>query len=91
MMTQFGPTAVYVLCLATSLTCAVLLARSYFAGRSRLQLWMALGFAAFALNNLILVGDMVVFLTVDLWPLRQATTALGFGFLLYGFISEADR
>lgn len=90
-MSQFGPTAVYVLCLVTSLTCTVLLTRSYLGGRSRLQLWMALGFAAFTLNNLILVGDMVVLPSIDLWPLRQATGALGFGFLLYGFISEADR
>jgi hypothetical protein len=90
-MGVFGPTLVYLLCLATSLTCAVLLTRAYLRQRLRLQLWVAAAFGAFTLNNLILVGDMVLLPSVDLWVLRQLTGALGFGFLLYGFITEADR
>lgn len=85
------PTAVYLLCLATSLVCAILLARSYLRERSRLLLWVALGFAALAVNNLFLVGDMVVFRQFDLLPARQISGLAAVGLFLYGFIWEADR
>lgn len=85
------PTAVYLLCLATSLACAILLARSWMRERSRLLLWVALGFAALAVNNLFLVGDMVVFQDVNLLPARQLSGLAAVGLFLYGFIWEADR
>lgn len=85
------PTAVYLLCLITSLVCAILLARSYLRERSRLLLWVALGFAALAVNNLFLVGDMVVFREIDLLPARQISGLAAVGLFLYGFIWEADR
>ena len=50
------PAAVYVLCFLTSVTCAVLLARSHWRTGARLLLWSALCFAFLAINNLIGLG-----------------------------------
>lgn len=90
-MTVWIPNAVYLLCLATSVTCAVLLARAYARERSRLLLWVSLSFSAMAVNNLLLFTDLVLLPAMDLWLLRQLASALAVGLLLYGFIWEADR
>jgi len=88
-MTAFAPTVVYLLCLASSLLCAALLARSYLRARSRLLLWVALGFGALALNNLFLVVDVLVLPGVNFWIARQLAAAASILILLYGFIWEA--
>jgi hypothetical protein len=85
------PAVTYVLCMITSAICAVLLARTYGRTGSRLLLWTAISFALLTANNLLLVLDMLVFLQVDLWPLRSATFLGALLVLLYGFIWEADR
>jgi hypothetical protein len=83
--------AVYLLCLATSVVCLILLARSYTRTRMRLLLWSSLCFVFLALNNLLLFIDVVVFPTeINLLPLRQLTSLMGVGVLLYGFIWETD-
>jgi hypothetical protein len=83
--------AVYLLCIATSLVCLVLLARSYARTRMRLLLWSALCFVFLALNNLLLFVDVIVLpVEVDLLPYRQLSSLIGVGVLLYGFIWEAD-
>lgn len=89
-MRGVAPTAVYLLCLLTSMVCAGLLLRAYFRDRSRLLLWTAASFVFLALNNLALVADMVVFPSVDLWIWRQAAAAVALGVLLYGFIWEIE-
>jgi hypothetical protein len=89
-MNLMGPTAVYLLCLATSLVCAWLLARAWRRARSKLLLWTALSFGLLALNNLFLVGDMVVLPDLDLWWARQLSGLAALGVLLYGFIWEAE-
>ena len=87
-----APTAVYVLCMLASLACAGLLARAWLRSRSRLLLWTAVSFGFLALNNLLLVADLVVFVTqVDLLPYRQASTAAAIAVLLYAFIWEVDQ
>jgi hypothetical protein len=85
------PAIIYLLCMATSAICAVLLGRTYHRTRSRLLLWTALSFALLALNNLFLVLDMLVFLKADLWPLRAISFQAALLVLLYGFIWESDR
>ncbi len=89
-MTDWAPTAVYGLCLIASVVCAGLLLRSYRAGRSKLLLYTALGFIFLALNNLFLVGDMVVFPEINLWPYRQAASIAAVAVLLYGFTFEVE-
>lgn len=89
-MIEFGPAPVYILCLVTSLSCAGLLARAYLRSRSKLLLWTALSFALLALNNLFLVGDMLVFENINLWAPRQLSALAAVGVLLYGFIWETE-
>lgn len=90
-MSGFAPTAVYLLCLATSSVCAGLLLRAYVRTRTKLLLWTSLSFVFLTLNNLCLVADMVIFPDVYLTPLRQVTAMLAIGVLLYGFIWEVER
>ncbi|HUZ13714.1 MAG TPA: DUF5985 family protein [Caulobacteraceae bacterium] len=82
------PVLIYLLCVATSALCAGLLARAYFRARTRLLLWTAVGFAFFALNNLLLAIDLLLLPAVDLSLWRQAAAGLGLLALLYGFIWE---
>lgn len=90
-MGELGPSLVYSLCLVTSAACAYLLLDTWRRSRTRLLFWSALGFAFLALNNLFLVGDLVLFPRVDLWAWRQAASAASVCVLLYGFIWEAER
>lgn len=90
-MGELGPSLVYSLCLVASAACAFLLFHTWRRTRTRLLFWTALGFALLALNNFFLVGDLVLFPTVDLWPWRQAASAAAAGVLLYGFIWEVER
>jgi hypothetical protein len=89
-MTGAAPAAVYGLCLLTSMACALLLLRSYFRSRSKLLLYTAVGFVLLAVNNLLLVGDLVFFPDVDLWPWRQAASIAAVAVLLYGFTFEVE-
>jgi hypothetical protein len=82
--------AIYLLCLATSAACAALLVRQYRASRARLLLWSALCFVLLALNNLILVIDVLVLPAVDLIPFRQIASFSAVAILLFGFIWDAD-
>lgn len=90
-MTLIAPTAVYILCLATSSVCAALLLRAYLRSRARLLLWTALSFVCLAVNNLFLVADMVIFPNVDIYLPRAAAAFAAIAVLLYGFVWEAER
>jgi hypothetical protein len=92
MSPDVGPAAVYLLCLLTSVSCAVLLVRSYIRTRTALLLWTAICFSLLALNNLLLVVDLVLFPTsVDLQLVRNLTALGAVSVLLYGFIRETGR
>lgn len=85
------PSAIYLLCVITSLVCLALLARGYARTGVKLLLWSALCFVGLAFNNLLLFIDLVILPeTTNLVPFRQATTFIALGILLYGFIWEAD-
>ncbi|HWE46524.1 MAG TPA: DUF5985 family protein [Caulobacteraceae bacterium] len=89
-MKDLAPVAVYCLCLATSLLCAVLLARSWRRSRSGLLFWTALCFVFLTINNALLVVDLLIVPQTDLSPYRQATSLLAVGVLLFGFVKEAN-
>jgi hypothetical protein len=89
-MSPIFPAAVYSLCFLTSVVCAALLGRSYYRSRMRLLLWSALCFTFLALNNFVVVLDMLVFPDVDLRLLRHALAAGGVLTLLYGFIVDQE-
>jgi hypothetical protein len=79
---------IYSLCALTSVTCLVLLWRSYAATRSRLLFWSALCFLLLALNNVLLVLDKVVFAEVDLSLWRLVAALCAVLLLLFGLIWE---
>lgn len=82
---------VYLLCLATSLVCLLLLIRAYRRSGIKLLLWSALCFVGLAFNNLLLFIDVVLLpTTIDLLPVRHLTALGAISVLLYGFIWESD-
>jgi uncharacterized protein DUF5985 len=69
-MNDIFPAAVYILCLLTSAACAWLLGRSYRRTGAPLLLWSSISFVFLALNNLVLVLDLVV------WPAQDVDLRL---------------
>lgn len=90
-MQELFPTAVYVLCFVTSSACAYLLARSYRRTKARLLLWSALCFFFLAVNNLLVVVDLLLIEAIDfrLWRIWSALAAVGI--LLFGFIWDLEE
>jgi hypothetical protein len=78
--------AVYVLCFATSAAVAVLLVRAYRRTRNPVLFWSALGFIGLALNNLILICDVVIFPDVMLRPYRSIPALVGMLLMIFGLI-----
>lgn len=83
--------AVYLLCLGTSVLCAGLLVRSYLRTRTSLLFWSALCFVLLAVNNFIVVLDMLVLRNIDLSLWRLVAALAGVCVLLYGFIWKVER
>jgi hypothetical protein len=81
---------VYLLCLAASVGCALLLVRSYRRNRTRLLLWSAACFLFLAVNNFLVVMDILVLPAMDLVPLRRLASLSAVAVLLFGFIWEWD-
>jgi hypothetical protein len=81
---------VYALCLLTGAACAWLLIRSYRVHRTKLLLWSAVCFIFLALNNFMLVIDLVILPTIDLSLPRKLLSLAGLSMLLFGFIWEVD-
>jgi drug/metabolite transporter (DMT)-like permease len=88
-VTELARAAVYVLCMLTSAACAFLLVRAWRRTRTELLLWTAACFVLLALNNVLLVVDLLVFPDNDLSLARQLTALGAVGVLLYGFVREA--
>jgi len=82
--------AVYLLCAVTSSLCAVLLLRAYARTGTRLLLWSGLCFLGLALNNAVLVVDLMIVPDTDLSTWRIVPAVLGVALLLYGLIWEAE-
>lgn len=80
--------AVYVLCAITSIACATLLYRGFRASRTRLLFWSSLCFMGLALNNVILLVDVIVIPSMDLSIPRSLVALISLGVLLFGLIWE---
>ena len=85
----FAEAVIYLLCVATSLLCAYLLARAYRRSRTKLLIWSALCFALLAANNLVLAVDILLLPTIDLTVIRLATSLAAISVLLFGFVWES--
>ena len=89
---------VYLLCTLTSSVCAVLLLRVYRRTRARagasaparLLLWSGLSFCVMAINNGLVLADLVLFPSIDLALFRGATFFLATALLLYGLVWDND-
>jgi hypothetical protein len=82
--------AVYLLCAVTSLACAILLWRGYARSSVKLLFWSALCFAGLALNNVLLIVDLVVFPdAVDLSVWRKLPAVAGVSLLIYGLVTDS--
>jgi hypothetical protein len=84
-------TLIYSLCALTSVTCAVLLWRSWRASGARLLFWSALCFVALSANNVLLVIDRVILpVEVTLYTWRLVAALMAVLLLLFGLIWEED-
>lgn len=81
--------AVYLLCAAASAACAVLLLRAHRRTSTPLLLRSGLCFVGLALNNVMLVLDLIVVPDVDLSTWRLLPAVMGVAFLLYGLVWES--
>jgi hypothetical protein len=84
------PEVVYTLCILTSTLCAWLLVRSYRRTRSRLLMWSSLCFVGLAINNVLLLVDLVFLPQVDLRLWRCGTALVALALLVYGLVQEGD-
>lgn len=79
---------IYLLCALVSTFCAALLILNYFRTRLRLVLFASLCFAGLALNNVLLVVDLVVVPSVDLSLLRGGVAVAAMLLLVVGLVLE---
>jgi hypothetical protein len=87
-MKELIPAAVYLLCMATSGLCALLLARAWRKTRAPLLLWTAGCFVLLTINNVLLVVDLLLLPQLDLSPYRTLSALAAVSVLLFGFIRE---
>lgn len=83
------PELVYVLCALTSVLCAGLLIRSYRGNRSRLLLWSTLCFVGLAINNILLLVDIVLVPEIDLRIVRTPAALAALATLVIGLVWES--
>jgi cytochrome b subunit of formate dehydrogenase len=89
-MANWFPTAVYTLCFLTSAACALLLARSYRRTGARLLFWSALCFLLLAVNNGVVILDMLVLPATDFRLARNALALAAVAVLLFGFVWDVE-
>lgn len=82
--------SVYLLCLLTSLGCALVLLRTYLKRRTRVLLWSSLCFVGLAANNALLFADLVLYPQVDLSVTRAAIAAAATLALVAGLIWDVE-
>jgi hypothetical protein len=89
MIDHLVPNIVYSLCALTSIACAVFMLRSWKRNRQRLVVFVGLSFALLAINNVLLVADLLLIPQVDLAIARGTVGLLAIVGLLFGLVWEA--
>lgn len=84
------PAVVYALCFLTSALCALLLIRAFLRARARLLLWSAVSFSLLAVNNFLVLSDMIIFPDTNLILFRYLAALSAACVLIYGFIWEVE-
>ena len=90
-MTDILPATVYFLCFATSSACALLLVLGYRRSGARLLLWSGLCFLFLALNNLLVIADLLFIAWIDLRVGRILLSLAAVSVLLFGFIWDMEE
>jgi hypothetical protein len=92
-MGDIFPAVVYILCFLTSGACAWLLGRSFRQNGAPLLLWSSICFVFLALNNLVLVLDLVIWPDpeVDLRLPRLLLALAAVVSLLWGFVWRMEE
>lgn len=85
------PGVVYILCFLTSAACAGLLLRAYRRAGGGLLFWSGLCFVLLAVNNLVVIADLLILADRDLTLLRLAASLAAVVVLLFGFIWRGDE
>ena len=80
--------ALYVFTILTTLLCSVLLLRAWFRMRKGLLLWSGICFLGLTIDNILVLGDMLLFPSIDLYTYRLASAAISISVLLFGLIWE---
>lgn len=81
---------VYALCTATALVCAFLLLRAYVLKRAPLLLWSGLCFVGLSISNALVIIDLLLIPSVDMYVWRNVTALAAMAVLLYGLIWNAE-
>ena len=84
-------TSVYLLCMLTSGFCAMLLLREYRRTSTPLLLWSGLSFVGWALNNALVLMDLVVLPDVDLALWRTSASLIAISLLIYGLVWDTTQ
>jgi len=77
---------VYGLCAATAACCAWLLFHAFRGSGARLLLWSSICFGLLAINGALIVVDLRIVPSVDLFAIRNATALLAVIVMLYGLV-----
>jgi hypothetical protein len=80
---------IYGLCALTSMLCAVLLMRGFARSRVRILLWTSCCFVGLALNNLLLLVDVMILPETPLALARGVAALAGLAPLLFGLVWES--
>lgn len=80
--------ALYIATILTTLFCTVLLLRAWLRVRNPLLLWSGLCFAGLTIDNILVLGDMLLFPNTDLYTWRLVSAGLSVSLLLFGLIWE---
>ena len=91
MTDELFPGVVYLLCFATSSACAWLLGRGYRRVGARVLFWSALCFGLLAVNNLMLVVDLLLVPEVELRFGRALVALAAVSVLLFGFVWDLEE
>jgi hypothetical protein len=81
---------VYVLCAVASIACAMLLWAGFRRSRTPLLMWSSVCFAGFAVNNVLVLVDLVLVPEVDLAILRATIAVAAMLALIYALITQRE-
>lgn len=80
--------ALYIITILVTLVCAVLLLRAYVRVRRGLLLWSGLCFVGLTIDSVLVLADMMLFPSLDLFTWRLASVAVSISLLVFGMIWE---